>query len=72
MQAAILTLLKQLQGEGMTLVFVTHDLGVVRAIADRVVVIKEGRIVEQGIVEAVLERPTNSYTKNLVFHTPRL
>ncbi|CAK9888938.1 MULTISPECIES: ABC transporter ATP-binding protein [Pseudomonas] len=71
-QAAILTLLKQLQGEGMTLVFVTHDLGVVRAIADRVVVIKEGRIVEQGIVEAVLERPTNTYTKNLVFHTPRL
>ncbi|WP_045198618.1 ABC transporter ATP-binding protein [Pseudomonas sp. 2(2015)] len=71
-QAAILALLKQLQGEGMTLVFVTHDLGVVRAIADRVVVIKEGQIVEQGDVEEVLERPANSYTKNLVFHTPRL
>ncbi|WP_420801195.1 ATP-binding cassette domain-containing protein [Pseudomonas brassicae] len=47
-QAAILALLKQLQGDGMTLLFVTHDLGVVRAIADRVLVVEEGRIVEQG------------------------
>ncbi|UVL22204.1 ABC transporter ATP-binding protein [Pseudomonas donghuensis] len=71
-QAAILALLKQLQGEGMTLVFVTHDLGVVRAIADRVVVIKQGRIVEQGPVDQVLDRPVDRYTQSLLAHTPRL
>ena len=71
-QAAILALLKQLQGEGMTLLFVTHDLGVVRAIADRVVVVKEGRIVEQGPASDVLDRPQAAYTQGLLAHSPRL
>ena len=56
----------------MTLVFVTHDLGVVRAIADRLVVIKQGRIVEQGPVDEVLDRPVDGYTQSLLAHTPRL
>lgn len=65
-QAAILALLKQLQGEGMTLVFVTHDLGVVRAIADRIVVVKDGRIIEDGASGAVLDAPATEYVKGLV------
>lgn len=71
-QAAILALLKQLQGEGMTLLFVTHDLGVVRAIADRVVVVREGRIVEQGPAQDVLDHPQAAYTQGLLAHSPRL
>lgn len=71
-QAAILALLKQLQGEGMTLLFVTHDLGVVRAIADRVVVVREGRIVEQGPAADVLDQPQVAYTQGLLAHSPRL
>jgi len=65
-QAAILALLRELQEEGMTLVFVTHDLGVVRAIADRVLVVKEGRIVEEGGSAEVLDRPRSEYVKGLV------
>lgn len=65
-QAAILGLLRELQEEGMTLVFVTHDLGVVRAIADRIVVVKEGRIIEQGGSAEVLDRPGTEYVKGLV------
>ncbi len=65
-QAAILALLRELQDEGMTLVFVTHDLGVVRAIADRIVVVKEGRIIEQGASGEVLDRPKTGYVKGLV------
>ncbi|MCU1733547.1 MULTISPECIES: ABC transporter ATP-binding protein [unclassified Pseudomonas] len=65
-QAAILALLRELQAEGMTLVFVTHDLGVVRAIADRIVVVKEGRIIEAGASGDVLDRPQTGYVKGLV------
>jgi len=65
-QAAILALLRTLQEEGMTLVFVTHDLGVVRAIADRIVVVKDGRIIEQGDSEEVLDRPRTDYVQGLV------
>ena len=65
-QAAILALLRELQEEGMTLVFVTHDLGVVRAIADRIVVVKDGRIIEQGACDEVLDRPQSAYVEGLV------
>lgn len=65
-QAAILALLRELQEEGMTLVFVTHDLGVVRAIADRIVVVKEGRIIEAGDSAEVLDTPRTDYVKGLV------
>ncbi|MFJ4374632.1 dipeptide ABC transporter ATP-binding protein [Pseudomonas japonica] len=65
-QAAILALLRELQEEGMTLVFVTHDLGVVRAIADRIVVVKDGRIIEEGGSAEVLDRPSSEYVKGLV------
>ena len=71
-QASILALLQRLQGEGLTLLFVTHDLGVVRAIADRVLVLRQGRVVEQGAAEQVLGRPVDAYTRTLVEHSPRL
>ncbi|GLO15010.1 ABC transporter ATP-binding protein [Pseudomonas putida] len=71
-QASILALLRRLQGEGLTLLFVTHDLGVVRAIADRVLVLRQGRVVEQGGTGQVLDRPADAYTQNLVAHSPSL
>ncbi|MFJ4259327.1 dipeptide ABC transporter ATP-binding protein [Pseudomonas monteilii] len=71
-QASILALLRRLQGEGLTLLFVTHDLGVVRAIADRVLVLRQGRVVEHGPAEQVLGRPVDAYTRTLVEHSPSL
>ncbi|WPN27931.1 ABC transporter ATP-binding protein [Pseudomonas sp. P5_109] len=71
-QASILALLRQLQGEGLTLLFVTHDLGVVRAIADRVLVLKSGRVVEQGRVDQVLDQPQAAYTRTLLENSPTL
>jgi peptide/nickel transport system ATP-binding protein len=71
-QASILALLRQLQGEGLTLLFVTHDLGVVRAIADRVLVLKLGRVVEQGRVDQVLDQPQAAYTRTLLENSPTL
>src|SRR6202030_1592430 len=57
-QAQILKLLKDLQSRlGMAMLFITHDLGIVRKIADRVCVMKEGRIVEQGPIERVFSAP---------------
>lgn len=71
-QASILDLLRQLQRDGLTLLFVTHDLGVVRAIADRVLVLKVGRVVEQGAVDSVLDQPQAAYTQTLLAHSPSL
>ncbi|MCU1761114.1 ABC transporter ATP-binding protein [Pseudomonas sp. 14P_8.1_Bac3] len=71
-QASILALLRQLQLEGLTLLFVTHDLGVVRAVADRVLVLKLGRVVEQGAVDAVLDQPQAAYTRTLLENSPTL
>ncbi len=66
-QAAVLRLLKELQGQsGAAYVFVSHDLAVVRAIADRVVVLYKGRICEMGQVETVFARPFHPYTTALL------
>jgi peptide/nickel transport system ATP-binding protein len=71
-QASILTLLQQLQAGGLTILFVTHDLAVVRAIADEVAVLRSGRVVEQGPVDAVLDSPQADYTRVLLADSPRL
>lgn len=69
-QASIIALLGQLQREkGLTLLFVTHNLALVRTIADRVMVVKNGRVVESGDVAAVLSEPTQDYTKSLIANT---
>ncbi len=72
-QAQILDLLKRLQRElGMAVLFITHDLGVVAELADRVVVMRHGVAVEQGPVADILERPQHPYTRALLACRPRL
>ncbi|MDP3160761.1 MAG: ABC transporter ATP-binding protein [Reyranella sp.] len=71
-QAQILKLLKTLQARyGMALLFITHDLGVVRKMADRVCVMTKGRIVEQGPVAQVFDTPQHSYTQHLLSAEPK-
>ena len=71
-QAQILKLLKSLQAEyGMALLFITHDLGIVRKVADRVCVMTQGRIVEQGPVAQVFDNPQHSYTQHLLSAEPK-
>jgi len=71
-QAAIIDLLRRLQQEAsLTILFVTHDLGVVRAVADFVAVLQNGEIVEHGSVHTVLENPGHAYTQSLVANSPR-
>jgi microcin C transport system ATP-binding protein len=66
-QAQILALLKTLQRDlGMSVLFITHDLGLVRRFADRVIVMKDGRIVEEGSTPALFGAPREEYTKLLV------
>jgi peptide/nickel transport system ATP-binding protein len=72
-QADILELIKSLQDkEGMSVVFITHDMGVVAEIADRVVVMWKGKKVEEGAAEDILTRPRHSYTQALIAAVPRL
>jgi microcin C transport system ATP-binding protein len=70
-QAQILKLLKELQQElGMAMLMITHDLNIVRRMADKVCVMLQGEIVEQGPVEKIFERPQHPYTKKLLAAEP--
>jgi peptide/nickel transport system ATP-binding protein len=72
-QATILDLMRQLQREhNMAMMFITHDLGVIAEIADDVIVMYKGRIVEQGPVLQIFEDPQHPYTKGLLACRPRL
>jgi ABC-type dipeptide/oligopeptide/nickel transport system ATPase component len=72
-QAQILDLLKRLQKErGMAVLFITHDLGVVRELCDRVVVMRHGQKLEEGPVIQVFENPQHPYTKALIACRPRI
>ncbi len=71
-QAQILDLLRSLKGEhGMSMLFITHDLGIVRKFADRVCVMTKGKIVETGTVEDVFTNPQHAYTRHLLASEPR-
>ncbi|CCD86834.1 putative oligopeptide transport protein (ABC superfamily, atp_bind) [Bradyrhizobium sp. ORS 285] len=71
-QAQILALLADIRARlGMSLLFITHDLGIVRRIADRVCVMNGGKIVEQGPVEQVFTAPSHPYTKALLAAEPK-
>ncbi len=70
-RAQVLRLMRQLQAEhGLAYLFITHDLGVVRAMADRVAVMYRGRVVETGPADAVLGAPQHDYTRALLAATP--
>ncbi|WIJ26157.1 ABC transporter ATP-binding protein [Devosia sp. RR2S18] len=71
-QAQILMLLKDLQQRlGMAMLFITHDLGIVRRIADRVCVMTNGEIVEAGPVETIFTQPQHAYTRHLLAAEPK-
>ena len=71
-QAQVLKLLKDVQRElGMAILFITHDLGIVRGMADRVCVMTDGEIVEQGPVAQVFENPSHDYTRHLLAAEPK-
>jgi microcin C transport system ATP-binding protein len=71
-QAQILKLLKELQQRlGMAMLFITHDLGIVRKVAERVCVMRYGEIVEQGAVRDLFARPQHPYTKELIAAEPK-
>jgi peptide/nickel transport system ATP-binding protein len=70
-QASILQLLGRLRRDSeLTLLFITHHLGLVRAVADQVVILNGGHVVEQGAANAVLDSPTDPYTIELLANTP--
>jgi peptide/nickel transport system ATP-binding protein len=72
-QAAIIELLGELRKEmGLSMLFITHDLALIRTIADRVAVMNKGRIVEEGPVDAILTAPTAEYTRQLLANTPSI
>jgi microcin C transport system ATP-binding protein len=71
-QAQIIKLIKDLQARlGMAVLFITHDLGIVRKIAERVCVMRQGRIVEQGAVAEVFANPQHPYTRELIAAEPK-
>ncbi|KQQ35175.1 microcin ABC transporter ATP-binding protein [Rhizobium sp. Leaf306] len=71
-QAQILKLLRSLQERfGMAIVLITHDLGIVRHFAERVVVMRRGEVVEQGATSQIFEAPTSAYTRMLIDAEPQ-
>jgi peptide/nickel transport system ATP-binding protein len=72
-QKQILTLIRDLQRDhGTAVLFITHDMGVVAEIADRVAVMRQGRLVETGALDTILRQPAMEYTRNLLCSVPSL
>jgi peptide/nickel transport system ATP-binding protein len=72
-QAQVLDLLAELQDElGVSYLFISHDLGVIHHMSDRILVMKDGRVVESGSASEVFERPEHPYTQRLLTALPRL
>lgn len=71
-QAEILDLLRQLASEGVAVLLITHDMGVVADVADAVAVMRHGRIIERGDVRTIFASPSHDYTRQLLAAVPRL
>lgn len=71
-QASIIKLLAELRADGLAMLFITHNLGVVRSLADRTLVMQYGELLEQGNTVSVLSRPEHDYTKSLLAAAPEL
>jgi len=71
-QAEILDLLRQLASEGVAVLLITHDMGVVADVADTVAVMRHGRIIERGDVRTIFASPSHDYTRQLLAAVPRL
>ncbi|GAA4715268.1 dipeptide ABC transporter ATP-binding protein [Phytohabitans rumicis] len=72
-QAQVLDLLTDLQDDlGVSYLFISHDLGVIHHVSDRILVMKDGRVVEHGTADDVFDRPRHAYTRRLLTAVPRL
>src|SRR5690606_20186128 len=72
-QGEVLELLRDLQREsGTSVILITHDMGVVAEMADRVVIMRDGRMVEEGAAAAIFARPQAQYTRELLAAVPRI
>jgi peptide/nickel transport system ATP-binding protein len=72
-QAQVLNLLNELKRDlGLTMLFISHDLSVVRYMCDRIMVMEKGKIVERGEAEEVYLRPKSEYTKRLIEAIPKI
>lgn len=72
-QAEILELFREIKGKrGMSILFITHDFGIIAELADRVAVMKQGRIVEEGAVDEIFYSPKEEYTKELLDAVPKI
>jgi len=72
-RATVLDLLSELASNyGLAYLFISHDLSVVRNVTDRVLVMRDGKIVERGDTDVVFDQPTHEYTQRLVASVPRL
>jgi peptide/nickel transport system ATP-binding protein len=71
-QAAIVEVLEELREEGLTLLFITHNLALVRCVADQVVVLQSGAVRERGAVARVIDHPEDQYTRELISAAPDL
>jgi microcin C transport system ATP-binding protein len=66
-QAQVVDLLRELQARHrLAYVFISHDLKVIRAVSDEILVMRQGRVVEQGPTERIFEQPTHAYTRALM------
>jgi ABC-type glutathione transport system ATPase component len=71
-QAQVLSIFRSLKDEGLSLLFISHNLAVVRQICDTIIVMKQGQVVENGAAEQVISAPSEAYTKKLLAAAPRL
>ena len=66
MVGEVLDVMKELAAEGMTMIVVTHEMGFAREVADEIVFMSEGRIIERGIPKQIFDNPSNERTKNFI------